>query len=452
MSEIRLGLQRSLVVLSMVVVVGSVRGLDVESINISHGKDHYDNVPLDQSIWQLPPWGMTIKIRGQGITRVRVTKPGGGVVLPEDEGGGHWEFEDWDFATRTALLSSYPMGTYTFSFNVGEDTVSILHQENEPAGFAHITVPSPSAKGVSYISPTFSWASCDGLGEALSVYIKNEDTGDRPFADWYGDIARVAWQIDGNLSSNTLYYLGTGVTNYTEGNLSTENGDSFHSLREFYYFNHVNFTTAPIDVTRPVIQVNPHEVDLPLFGDAPDVMAGVTATDNMSGNITEDVVASGAEAIDMSQEGTYLVTYDVSDQATNPAGQETREYKVMALDTDDDGMPDWWEDQYGDGSLEPTGDGDEDEIPNLVEFQEGLDPTSPDAVDYLILRSGWNLVAVPVTGRQQTFGDFFEGQAVGVIWAWAGDPKRYEDAGDDEIDAKRGVWVYVTEMCGIPLQ
>lgn len=119
-------------------------------------------------------------------------------------------------------------------------------------------------------------------------------------------------------------------------------------------------------------------------------------------------------------------------------------------DQDNDGMPDWWEGQYGD--LQPRGDNDGDGIPNIVEFQEDLDPTLPDNIDYLILRKGWNLVAVPLAARRQTFGGFFGGKAIGVVWAWDAGELRYVAAGDDEIDPKRGVWVYVLEMCGVPLQ
>ena len=84
-------------------------------------------------------------------------------------------------------------------------------------------------------------------------------------------------------------------------------------------------------------------------------------------------------------------------------------------------MPEWWERQYGgDAGLQAAADGDDDGIPNIIEFQEGLDPTVPDDIDYLILQSGWNLVAVPGAGGQQTFGGFFGSKTVGSIWSWDG--------------------------------
>lgn len=59
------------------------------------------------------------------------------------------------------------------------------------------------------------------------------------------------------------------------------------------------------------------------------------------------------------------------------------------LDTDDDGMPDWWEQQYGldwqtpDGNLDADGDG----WSHLAEFLRGTDPTRDDRVPSLQTRN-----------------------------------------------------------------
>jgi len=56
-------------------------------------------------------------------------------------------------------------------------------------------------------------------------------------------------------------------------------------------------------------------------------------------------------------------------------------YDCTTIDTDDDGMPDYWEKKYGlnpldpsDANLDPDGDG----LTNLLEYKHGTDPRNPD--------------------------------------------------------------------------
>ncbi len=158
------------------------------------------------------------------------------------------------------------------------------------------------------------------------------------------------------------------------------------------------------DLIPPSIAVDPVRVQLPLFTDPPNLLAGVTATDNVDGNLTASIIVGG-DAVDMAKVGNYIVTYNVSDQEGNASEQKTRIYEVVAT-----------------------------------------------ATDYLILQSGWNLVAVPLVGGRQTFDGFFDGKVFGCIWAWDADQQRYQVVNDDEVDPKRGVWVYVMDICGIPLE
>jgi len=61
---------------------------------------------------------------------------------------------------------------------------------------------------------------------------------------------------------------------------------------------------------------------------------GATASDNIDGDITNSIVVAG-DAVNTTVAGTYIVTYDVSDAAGNPATQVTRTVTVIAstLDT-----------------------------------------------------------------------------------------------------------------------
>ncbi|MFD2725641.1 immunoglobulin-like domain-containing protein [Hyunsoonleella rubra] len=55
---------------------------------------------------------------------------------------------------------------------------------------------------------------------------------------------------------------------------------------------------------------------------------GATATDNIDGDITANIVIGG-DTVDTNTGGTYVVTYDVSDAAGNPATQVTRTVNVI---------------------------------------------------------------------------------------------------------------------------
>lgn len=56
---------------------------------------------------------------------------------------------------------------------------------------------------------------------------------------------------------------------------------------------------------------------------------GATATDNVDGNITANIVVAG-DAVNVNTAGTYIITYNVSDAAGNAATQKTRTVIVTA--------------------------------------------------------------------------------------------------------------------------
>ena len=65
---------------------------------------------------------------------------------------------------------------------------------------------------------------------------------------------------------------------------------------------------------------------------SPWVEPGYSATDNIDGDITGDVVVAG-DTVDENAIADYTLTYDVSDAAGNPATQRTRVITVVAADT-----------------------------------------------------------------------------------------------------------------------
>lgn len=87
--------------------------------------------------------------------------------------------------------------------------------------------------------------------------------------------------------------------------------------------NSVTITEAPtLDTTKPVITllgVNPQTLTVGgLY-----IELGATASDNVDGNISSSLVI-GTSTVNMAVAGTYTVTYNVSDTASNSATQETR--------------------------------------------------------------------------------------------------------------------------------
>ncbi len=77
----------------------------------------------------------------------------------------------------------------------------------------------------------------------------------------------------------------------------------------------INKTTSTEDTTAPVFTV-PADTTLAL-GDQFDPMAGVSAIDNLDGDLTSNIEMSGS--VDTATAGTYTLTYTVSDAAGNTA-------------------------------------------------------------------------------------------------------------------------------------
>lgn len=91
--------------------------------------------------------------------------------------------------------------------------------------------------------------------------------------------------------------------------------------------------TETIDTTPPVISlIGGASIDLTL-GDA-FTDPGATATDNVDGDISGNIVVGG-DAVDNMTEGAYVITYNVSDAAGNEAAEVTRTVNVTSIPFDD---------------------------------------------------------------------------------------------------------------------
>ena len=81
-----------------------------------------------------------------------------------------------------------------------------------------------------------------------------------------------------------------------------------------------------VDNIVPVITVNPVTVTLAKDSAAPNLLDGITATDNVDGNITNEIITTGS--VDPSIPGDYPITYEVTDNAGNNAVAKNRIYTV----------------------------------------------------------------------------------------------------------------------------
>ncbi len=80
-----------------------------------------------------------------------------------------------------------------------------------------------------------------------------------------------------------------------------------------------------LDNTIPVITVNPTSVTI--YRGSAYSNTGVTASDNINGNITANIVTTGS--VNTNVVGSYTLTYNVSDSAGNAAATKTRTVNVV---------------------------------------------------------------------------------------------------------------------------
>lgn len=90
------------------------------------------------------------------------------------------------------------------------------------------------------------------------------------------------------------------------------------------------------DTTPPVITLNGDATVNLTVGDT-FTDPGATATDDTDGDISGNIMVGG-DAVDTNNAGTYVITYNVSDAAGNPAAQVTRTVNVTAPGAFDDGL------------------------------------------------------------------------------------------------------------------
>ena len=151
--------------------------------------------------------------------------------------------------------------------------------------------------------------------------------------------------------------------------------------------------------------------------------------------------------------------YD-GDGLTNSQEYSTYFTNPSKSDTDGDGMSDAWEVQY---ALDPTdsadkySDSDGDGIPAWLEAREGLNPTVTDneesaaLIATLILRPGWNMVAIPFKDPETTYAEIFEDISLGSLWIWNSKTQIYDSGNQHALSPTQGVWIFTDIEITVPI-
>ncbi len=164
-----------------------------------------------------------------------------------------------------------------------------------------------------------------------TLTLNGASTIDLNVGDTYTEQGATATDnVDGDISSNVVIggdavdtnNAGTYVVTY---NVSDAAGNAAPEVTRT-----VN-VTVPADTTPPVITLNGASTINLEVGDT-YTEQGATATDNVDGDISANIVIGG-DAIDTNNAGTYVVTYNVSDAAGNAANQVTRTVNVTEPST-----------------------------------------------------------------------------------------------------------------------
>ncbi|MDC0505985.1 DUF5011 domain-containing protein [Candidatus Gracilibacteria bacterium] len=147
---------------------------------------------------------------------------------------------------------------------------------------------------------------------------------------------------------------GTGSLVATGGPVTTSSTGSFTLTYDYTDTNsnistQITRTVNVVDTTIPVISlvgsgIITHEINTTYTDD------GATALDNLDGNITPNIVV--VNPVNIAVTGNYTITYNVADASGNNAVQVSRVVNVIAS----------------------LFDGDGDNVPDLIEIQQGTDP------------------------------------------------------------------------------
>ncbi|WP_255572887.1 reprolysin-like metallopeptidase [Hanstruepera marina] len=163
--------------------------------------------------------------------------------------------------------------------------------------------------------------------EGYSVWIDYNRDGD------FDDAGEQVWSQAATQAtpvSGSFTIPSTAVENATRMRVSMKYNGVPTACETFQYGEVEDYTViiegSGPDTTPPVITLNGSStIDLELGESYTEL--GATATDNVDGDISANIVIGG-DSVDSNTVGTYVITYNVSDAAGNAATQVTRTVNV----------------------------------------------------------------------------------------------------------------------------
>ncbi len=242
-------LRTTLAVLAVTLVAGLVvpsvadAELDIEEIFINTAEDYLNGgVPL---LWDRY-WMEDLKVVGTGITSVTVTPTGKPPIALVFDGEG-WKLEGTipQYATLALLRADYPVGNYVFSFNGGDDSVTVPYEPTAPSGIVALS-SIHGRTDVPWEIPTLSWPAYVGTGDVLGMYLFDPVAGD----DLYENappvgIGETSWTLPGDLAPSHAYELEVSVFAGSPTTLLTGENDGFAYYPLFQNVNIAEFSTVP---------------------------------------------------------------------------------------------------------------------------------------------------------------------------------------------------------------
>lgn len=290
--------------------------------------------------------------------------------LSENADAYLWDFGDQTTSTEEAPIKTYESGTYLVNLtatnragasNTFTDTLTVVVKEvvsipitfddndtNYEAfafgGTQFSVVANPDQSGTNDKASnvgaiTNSGATGEGISFALGRNINLETDRSITMNMWSESAVEVKARLEEGEDDDAEATANHGGSGWESVVFDFSSSDGFAvftlliddtgSSAGAFFIDDV-IQTVTIDTTPPVITlVGDANVTVILGEDYEEL--GATAMDNIDGDLTNDIIID-ASAVDKDTEGTYIVTYNVTDAAGNAATEVERTVLVTDVD------------------------------------------------------------------------------------------------------------------------